>query len=72
MTLLQTLTEKARQLARENKELLEEIERLRTDREYLESLGRRELGLIKEGEILYRFTTGKKKDSLGEKQKATP
>jgi cell division protein FtsB len=68
----QVRLEKARQLERENKELLEEIERLRTDKEYLESLGRREFGLIKEGEILYRFSTGKKKDSPSEKQKATP
>lgn len=64
--------EKARQLERENKELLEEIARLRTDKDYLESLGRRELGLIKEGEILYRFSAGKKKDSLMDKPKATP
>jgi len=68
----QVRLEKARQLERENKELLEEIERLRTDKEYLESLGRREFGLIKDGEILYRFSTGKKKDSLSDKQKATP
>ena len=65
----QVRLEKARQLEQENRELLEEIERLRTDKEYLESLGRRELGLIKEGEILYRFSTGKKKDSPGEKKR---
>lgn len=68
----QVRLEKARELERENKQLLEEIERLRTDKEYLESLGRRELGLIKEGEILYRFNTGKKRDSPGSKQKAAP
>jgi cell division protein FtsB len=68
----QVRLEKARQLERENKELLDEIERLRTDKEYLESLGRRELGLIKEGEILYRFSPGKKKESLSAKQRATP
>ena len=65
----QVRLEKARQLEQENRGLLEEIERLRTDKEYLESLGRRELGLIKEGEILYRFSTGKKKDSPGEKKR---
>jgi cell division protein FtsB len=62
--------EKARQLEQENKALLEEIDRLRTDKEYLESQGRRELGLIKEGEILYRFGTGKKKDSPREPRRA--
>ena len=68
----QARLEKARQLERENKQFLEEIDRLRTDKEYLESLGRRELGLIKEGEILYRFSTGKKKDSPEDRPKATP
>lgn len=62
--------EKAGQLEQENKALLEEIDRLRTDKEYVESQGRRELGLIKEGETLYRFRTGKKKDSPGESKRA--
>jgi cell division protein FtsB len=47
--------ERIKKWDQENKELLEEIERLRTDKEYIESLGRRELSLVKEGEILYRF-----------------
>jgi cell division protein FtsB len=64
----QVRLEKAKQMEQENQGLLEEIERLRTDKEYLEQQGRRELGLIKEGEILYRFGTGKKKDSPGEKK----
>ncbi len=59
----QSRLEKVRQLEQENKGLLYEIERIRTDKEYLESLGRRELGLVKEGEILYRFSTGLRKDS---------
>lgn len=67
----QVRLEKAKQLEQENKALLEEIERLRTDKEYLESQGRRELGLVREGEILYRFGTGKKGDSLGEKKRAS-
>jgi cell division protein FtsB len=48
--------ERIKKLEQENKDLLEEIERLRKDKEYVESLGRRELGLVKEGEILYRFS----------------
>ena len=46
-------------LERENRELLEEIRRLRYDREYVENLGRRELGLVKEDELMYRFETKK-------------
>jgi cell division protein FtsB len=48
--------ERIRKLEKENQELLEEIKRLRTDKEYLESVARKELGLIKDNEILYRFS----------------
>jgi cell division protein FtsB len=47
--------ERITRLEQENKELLDEIQRLRTDREYIESMGRRELGLVKDDEMLYRF-----------------
>jgi cell division protein FtsB len=40
---------------------LDEIQRLRSDREYVENLGRREMGLVKEDEIMYRFGTKKEK-----------
>ena len=39
----------------ENKRLQEEIRRLRDDPRYLESVARRDLGLIKENEILFIF-----------------
>ena len=42
-------------LEEENQALLEEIKRLRTDKDYLESVARTELGLVKDNEILYRF-----------------
>jgi cell division protein FtsB len=45
-----------RQLAEENQALLEEIDRLRTDLDYIESVARKELGLIKESEVIYRFS----------------
>jgi cell division protein FtsB len=51
----QTYLEKIHQLEQQNHELMAEIQRLRTDREYMESMGRRELGLIKNDEIIYRF-----------------
>ena len=47
-------------LEEEKQSLLEEIRRLRTDKEHVESLARRELGLIKDDEILYRFVREKK------------
>lgn len=57
----QAYQEKINTLERENRELLDEIQRLRSDREYVENLGRRELGLVKEDEIMYRFGTKKEK-----------
>ncbi len=47
--------DKIRRLAEENQALLDEIKRLRTDMKYVESVARRELNLIKENEVIYRF-----------------
>lgn len=41
-------------LESENEALLEEIDRLLNDEEYIISVARRELGLIKDGEVFYR------------------
>lgn len=57
----QTYLDKINKLERENRELLDEIQRLRSDREYVENLGRREMGLVKEDEIMYRFGTKKER-----------
>lgn len=51
----QTYVDRIRNLEQENQELLDEINRLQSDRECIESQGRKELGLLKDGEILYRF-----------------
>lgn len=42
---------------RENERLKREIEALRGDRQYLETMARREFGLIKPNEVIYRFMT---------------
>ena len=47
------------ELKEKNKELITEIRRLKGDPRYLESVARRELGLVRENEVIYRF----KKDS---------
>jgi cell division protein FtsB len=44
-----------KELEEKNKLLAAEIRRLREDRQYLESVARKELGLVKENEIIYRF-----------------
>lgn len=51
----QAYVEKIRDLEQESRQLLDEINRLRSDRDYIESQGRKELGLLKDGEVLYRF-----------------
>jgi cell division protein FtsB len=53
----QEYVEKIEKLEQEKRELLKEINRLLTDKGYIESQGRRELGLVREGEVLYRFKT---------------
>ena len=39
----------------ENKKLMEEVNALKTDPDSIEALARENLGLAKEGEIIYRF-----------------
>lgn len=42
-----------------NLELRKEIEALRSDRRYIEGVARRELGLVKEDELVYQFPSSK-------------
>ena len=44
-----------RELQQENERLRAEINNLRTNKKYIEELARRELGLVKKGEIVYQF-----------------
>ena len=43
------------ELQQENERLRAEINNLRTNGKYIEELARRELGLVKKGEIVYQF-----------------
>ena len=52
--------EKIQKLEEANLKLLDEIKRLREDNEYIESIARKELGLIKEDELIYRFDESQK------------
>jgi len=49
------LKEKSVGLEEENRRLKEELEAVKNDPEYMESLARKELGLIKPGETKYKF-----------------
>jgi cell division protein FtsB len=43
----------------ENQRLKEEVRRLQQEKRYIEEIARRELGMVKEGEIIYQFDEGK-------------
>jgi cell division protein FtsB len=51
----QAYVERIHILEEENQKLLEQINKLRSDEEYIESEARKELGLLKENEVIYRF-----------------
>jgi cell division protein FtsB len=65
----QSYLEKIRRLEEANRELLEQIDRLRKDKDYIESVARRELNLIKKDEIIYRFNQEKDEASKDEASK---
>ena len=44
-----------RHLEKQNEQLLEQIDQLRTDKDYIESVARRELGVVKDNEIIYKI-----------------
>ena len=55
----QAYVERIRQLTEENQALLDEISRLRTDMEYVESVARKHFNMIKPNEVIYRFAKEK-------------
>ena len=50
----QEYLERIQELKLANQELKEEIERLHYDSEYIEETARKELGLVKKNEVIYR------------------
>jgi cell division protein FtsB/cell division protein DivIC len=55
------IKERNLKLEEENQKLKEEVKRLQSDRRYIEEIARKELGMVKEGEIIYRFDTPPKR-----------
>jgi cell division protein FtsB len=39
----------------ENEKLREEVKRLQYDKRYIEEIARKELGMVREGEVIYQF-----------------
>ena len=51
------IKEKNAKLEEENQTLREEVKRLQSDKRYIEETARKELGMVKEGEVIYQFDT---------------
>ncbi len=49
------IQEANRKVEEENQRLREEVKRLQQDKRYIEEIARKELGMVKEGEMLYLF-----------------
>ncbi|NMC72948.1 MAG: septum formation initiator family protein, partial [Geobacteraceae bacterium] len=49
------LQKRAAMIREENDRLKREIEALKTDRRYLESLARKDFGLVRKNEVIYQF-----------------
>ncbi len=53
------IQKRAEVLKSENEQLKREIEALKTDRRYLESLARKDFGLVRKNEVIYQFPNKK-------------
>ncbi len=49
------IKEENSKIEEENRKLKEEVRRLQYEKRYLEEIARKELGMVKEGEIIYQF-----------------
>jgi cell division protein FtsB len=59
--------QRIKKLTEENQALFDEIQRLRKDPKYVERVARKELGLVKENEVIYRFQDDKKREAEPDK-----
>jgi len=52
---LARIEETNHKMEEENRRLQEEVRRLQNEKSYIEEIARKELGMVKEGEIIYQF-----------------
>ena len=67
----QEYLKKIEELKKENQKLMEEIERLSKDSDYIEKTARKELNMVRDGEVIYRFAN-EKGNNEASKQDAEP
>ncbi|RNC69572.1 MAG: septum formation initiator family protein [Desulfuromonadales bacterium] len=65
------IREKVGEIRSENDKLKREIEALKTDRRYLESIARKDFGLVRPNEIVYQFPTAEKQELKPQKAVST-
>ena len=53
------IKEANKNIEEENRKLREQVKRLQNEKQYIEEIARKELGMVKEGEILYQFDSPK-------------
>lgn len=58
----QEMEKRVTELKADNDRLRREVEALKSDRRYLESIARRDFGLVRPNEIIYQFPTQEKTD----------
>ena len=49
------IKEENKKAEEENEKLKEEVRRLQNEKRYIEEIARKELGMVKEGEVIYQF-----------------
>ena len=59
----QNCAQRIEKLTQENQALFDEIQRLRKDPKYVEQVARKELGLVKDNELIYRFQENEKAEA---------
>ncbi len=52
---LARIKEENQKVEEENQKLKEEVRRLQQEKRYIEEIARKELGMVKEGEVIYQF-----------------
>jgi cell division protein FtsB len=62
---IQVVRKHLEELKAENEKLKREIEALKSDRRYLESIARKDFGLVRPNETIYKFPGGDKSDPPG-------
>ncbi len=65
----QELQKKAEELKAQNEQMKRDIEALKSDRRYLESIARRDFGLVRPNEVIYQFPGGQQPQAQGQQKK---